>query len=154
MVSQIDHEYYMKKALYQAQRGYMQQEVPVGALVIDKNGNTLGQAYNRVERLRCQSAHAEIRAIEKACKKIGDWRLEDATLYVTLEPCSMCMGLVILSRLKRVVFGALSPLFGYHLDNTTLLYLYNRKVEIIGHVCEDEAAQLLQSFFRNKRKEQ
>jgi tRNA(adenine34) deaminase len=96
--------------------------------------------------------HAEIQAIKKACKKTKSWRLESLTLYVTLEPCSMCMGLIVLSRIKRVVFGAASPLFGYHLDNGLALSLYKRKIAISGGVCGEEAAALLQKFFKNKGK--
>lgn len=143
---------YMQKALKQAEKAYAKGEVPIGALIVDESGEIIAQGYNKVENMQCQLGHAEVEVIKKACKLSNSWRLENATLYVTLEPCSMCMGLIMLSRIKRVVFGASSPLFGYHLDNALALSLYKRKVAICGGVCGIEAAALLQKFFKNKGK--
>ncbi len=106
---------YMKMALAQAKKAFAADEVPIGAIVVDSEGQVMGRGYNQVEKKHLQTAHAEVIAISRACKKVGDWRLNDCTLYVTLEPCTICMGLVGLSRVKRVVFGAQSTLFGYQL---------------------------------------
>lgn len=149
----LNHEYYMRKALEQAKIAFKKDEVPVGALVVDANGTILGRGYNLVETRKCQTAHAEMRAIERACKKKSDWRLEGAFLYVTLEPCAMCMNLVLLSRMSGVVFGAASPLFGYHLDSTLVHNLYKKQVTIIDTIEAASSAMLLKQFFKKKREE-
>ncbi|WP_296240971.1 nucleoside deaminase, partial [uncultured Faecalicoccus sp.] len=100
--------YWMKKALAQAQLAASKDEVPIGCVIVYKD-KILSRAYNQREKKQSSLAHAEILAIEKACKKLGSWRLEDCTLYVTLEPCPMCTGAIIQSRIPRVVFGAYDP---------------------------------------------
>jgi tRNA(adenine34) deaminase len=153
-ISHTDHLKYMKKALKQAQRAFQKDEVPIGAVIVDPEGTIISRAYNQVEGKCQQLAHAEIQAIAKACKKRGNWRLEGHWLYVTLEPCSMCLNLVLLSRLEGVVFGAESPVFGYHLDNNGPLQLYRRDtLQIIKGVGQQESAALLKRFFTEKRKE-
>jgi len=145
--------FYMEHALVQAEKALAKQEVPVGAVVVDPQGAIVARGYNQVEKLGCQIAHAEMIAVQKACKKIGDWRLNGYWVYVTLEPCSMCMSFMKLSRVAGLVYGAESPLFGYHLDKDTGLRLYNRDaVEIVGGICAEKAASLLKRFFKNKRK--
>jgi tRNA(adenine34) deaminase len=148
------HASYMAHALVQARKALALQEVPIGAVVVDSYGTIIARAYNKVETLHTQRAHAESMALEKAAKKIGDWRLEDCWLYVTLEPCGMCMHLAMLSRLKGVVYGAASPLFGYHLDEALSSALYQKhSLEIISDVCSNDAAELLKNFFQQKRME-
>jgi tRNA(adenine34) deaminase len=145
---------FMHKALLQAQRAYAADEVPVGAILVDVDGTIIGRGYNQVEKQHTQAAHAEVIAISKAGKKMGDWRLNGCWLYVTLEPCSMCIYLALLSRLEGVVFGASSPLFGYQLDKTLTFQLYkNNALSIVAGVSAEKAAQLLRNFFRLKRGE-
>lgn len=142
----------MNQALKQAQKAYQKNEVPVGAVVVDPEGNVVSRAYNQVERRQQQTAHAEMSAIIKACKKVGNWRLKGYWLYVTLEPCSMCMNLILMSRLEGLVFGAQSPLFGYHLDNSGPLQVYRREtLQIIKGIGDQEASELLKKFFKEKR---
>jgi len=143
----------MQQALVQANKALANNEVPIGALVVNKEGIVIARAYNQVEKKDTQSAHAEILAINKAGKKIGDWRLSDCWVYVTLEPCSMCMNLIYLSRMAGVIFGANSPLFGYRLDNRQSNQVYKKAtVCVVEGVCADESARLLKRFFNKKRK--
>lgn len=143
---------YMHRALAQARKAFAAGEVPVGAVVVDAQGGVLAAAYNRVEQMDTQTAHAEMRAITSAGRKRGDWRLDGCWLYVTLEPCTMCMGLATLSRFEGVIFGATSPLFGYRLDKQDGLPLYKRDIKmIIEGICGQEAADLLKQFFKNQR---
>lgn len=143
----------MQKALDQAAKAFAADEVPIGAVVINSAGEIIGRGYNQVEKQKCQTAHAEVIALEKACKKMGDWRLENCTMFVTLEPCIMCMGLIQLSRISTLVFGARSPLFGYHLDNYMESQLYKKGIITIKEgVLQDQAAELLKRFFKQKRK--
>ncbi len=145
--------YYMHKALAQARKAYTKGEVPVGAVVISPKGVIMAYGHNYVETKKSQVAHAEMQAIEKAGKKQGDWRLEGCWLYVTLEPCAMCMNLIKMSRLEGVVFGARSPLFGYDLDKNASIQLYKGDAfTIIGDVGGKEAAVLLKTFFQERRK--
>lgn len=113
----MDDEY-MQSALDQAYKALGQNEVPIGALVVDAQGAIIAQAYNQVEALSTQRAHAEMLAMESACAVMGNWRLNNCWLYVTLEPCAMCMGFAQLSRLAGVVYGAHSPRFGYSARDT------------------------------------
>lgn len=148
----LDHIFYMQKALKEAQKAYKKDEVPIGAILIAPNGDIIGRGHNLVEKTKQQISHAEVRAISQACRKLGDWRLEGCWLYVTLEPCSLCMNLVLLSRLKGVVFGASSPVFGFELDKNGPLQLYRRNtIEIVKGICEQESLALLKSFFKEKR---
>jgi tRNA(adenine34) deaminase len=146
------YETYMTKALKLAERSLKLGEVPIGALVIDKNGLIIGRGFNKIEIKQCQTAHAEIQAIAQACKKTGDWRLNGCTIYVTLEPCLMCLGLIQLSRIEKIVYGAPSPLFGSGLSAAPSLPSYAKNLKIEGGILSHECAQLLQSFFKNVRK--
>lgn len=143
----------MQLALKEAQKAYDLEEVPVGALVVGPDGNVIGRGYNKVEKLQTQTAHAEIIAIEKACRKLGSWRLINCVIYVTLEPCTMCMSLIQLARMAGVVFGAASPLYGYRLKETTLEAV-SRKNEfaVIEGVEAHQAVKMLKQFFKSKRK--
>lgn len=155
MTSKFGHEKdleYMKIALDQAQMAAVSGEVPIGAVVIDAQGHLIGAGHNRVEQSRCQTAHAESLAIAQACHTRADWRLDGCWLYVTLEPCLMCMGLIKLSRIEGIVFGAASPLFGYRLDNNIAYQLYkDDTITIIEGVRAAEAAAILQLFFKQRR---
>ena len=155
MVTQeTSHFLYMKKALAQARHAYARDEVPIGAIIVNQEGTIIARAYNIVEQSCSQTAHAELRAIEKAGKKLGDWRLEKCYLYVTVKPCAMCMNAIILARMAGIIFGADSPLFGYdNIDKTTPSWLYKKDtLAIIGGICQEEAIMLLQTFFKDKRK--
>ncbi len=149
-----NHQFYMQKALALARRAFAADEVPIGALIVDRSGAIIARAFNLPECKMTQTAHAELLALAKAGKKIGDWRLEGCWLYVTLEPCAMCMNAIILSRVEGIVFGAESPLFGYQkVDKHTPSWLYKRdNLAIIGGICEEESRTLLQDFFKQKRK--
>lgn len=147
-----DH-FFMKQALKLAQKAFEADEVPIGSIVVSPEGRVIGRGYNTVEFKHTQLAHAEMICMQKAGAKLNDWRLADCWLYVTLEPCAMCMHMAVLSRIGGVVFGARSPLFGFHLDNDLTIALYKKSAPIvIEGVCADEAALLLQRFFKTKRK--
>ena len=147
------HQYFMEKALNQARSAFARDEVPVGALIINAEGKVIARASNLVEASNSQTGHAELRAIAKSGKKMGDWRLEGCWLYVTLEPCAMCMNAIILSRFAGVVYGAESPLFGYQkVDKRAASWLYKKDtLAIIGGVCKKKSIELLQKFFKQKR---
>ncbi|HEV2601303.1 MAG TPA: nucleoside deaminase [Candidatus Babeliales bacterium] len=145
--------YFMNKALGQARKAYALGEVPVGAVVVNSAGKIIARGYNKTESLHSQTGHAEIQALKKASKKIGNWRCQGLWVYVTLEPCPMCMHLLLLSRVSGVVFGAPSPVFGYRLDNATRLAVYQRDAMCIVDHGIEESAILLRSFFKQKRNE-
>ncbi len=143
----------MEKALALARKAYKADEIPIGALVVGPDDHILGRGYNRTEKSHSQSRHAEVVAIENAGKKLKDWRLEGCTVYVTLQPCLMCMSLISLSRIERVVYGAESPLFGYHLDKEVLPCLYRKHIRgITAGVLAKESRSLVERFFTYKRK--
>lgn len=145
--------WFMKQALKEANKAYAKNEVPVGAILVNSKGAIIARGFNLVEKKHSQSAHAEICTIEKAGKKIGDWRLNNCWLYVTLEPCNMCLNLIILSRIQGLVYGASSPLFGFRLDNTNNIWVYKRSVlTIVRNVEKINAGALLKLFFQKKRK--
>ncbi|WP_273477050.1 tRNA adenosine(34) deaminase TadA [Faecalicoccus acidiformans] len=145
--------YWMKKAIAQAQKAALHDEVPIGCVIVSHD-KIVSRAFNQREKKQSSIAHAEILAIEKACKKLGSWRLEDCTLYVTLEPCPMCTGAVIQSRIPRVVFGAYDPKGGCMGSCTNLIEVkgFNHYPVIEGGVLQEECASLLKAFFREKRK--
>ena len=146
------HRDFMARALQLAQLAAHMGEVPVGAVVV-KDNRIIGEGYNRRETDGSAIAHAEILAIENACKSVGSWRLDNCTLYVTLEPCAMCTGAIINSRVKLVVYGAEDYKAGAMggLCNLTQLP-FNHKPEIIIGVMEDECRGILKEFFGNLRK--
>jgi len=145
--------FFMSEALLQAQKAAELDEVPIGAVVVNAEGIIIGRGHNSVERDNTQCSHAEIKAIAQAGKFLGDWRLDGCWIYVTLEPCSMCIGLIRLSRLKGVVYGADSPVFGFQLDNGNDLWVYKKDAFLlIEGVKSDESSMLLKSFFKKKRK--
>lgn len=142
---------YMKIALSEAQSAFDNAEVPVGAVVV-KDSKIIAAAHNLREREKMATAHAELLAIEEACRVLGTWRLSGCTLYVTLEPCPMCAGAIVNSRIDRVVFGASDSAAGC-LGSVINFnsYPFNHAFSIEGGVCEDESAQLLRMFFESKR---
>ena len=144
-------EFYMREAIGLAKLAEEIDEVPVGALIVCR-GKIIARAYNTRESDKSATGHAELRAIEAACRVLGGWRLPDSTLYVTLEPCVMCAGAILHARLDRVVFGASDPkagAFGSVLDLNA--YPLNHKSAITSGVLADECSALLSDYFRRKR---
>jgi tRNA(adenine34) deaminase len=146
-----DDEYYMREAIALANKAKELDEVPVGALCV-RNGEIISSAYNTRESSKCATHHAEILAIEGACRALGGWRLPGVTLYVTMEPCVMCAGAIINSRIERVVFGAKDFRFGAFgsLLNVAEQPL-NHKPEVVGGILGDECAAILSNYFLEKR---
>lgn len=146
------NEKFMLEALKQAQKAYKKKEVPVGAVIV-KNGKVIGCGYNQKEKKHSATKHAEIIAIEKASKKIKDWRLNDCEMYVTLEPCVMCAGAILSARIKKVYIGAMEKNFGCCGSAMNILNnsAFTTKVEFETGVMENESVEMLQSFFKNKR---
>lgn len=147
----IDEEH-MAEALRQAMTALEDDEVPVGAVIV-QDGRVIGRAHNQRERLGDPTAHAEMIAITQAAEHVGNWRLEGCTMYVTLEPCPMCAGAIVLARLPRLVFGARDPKAGavgsiYDIPRDPKL---NHTVDVTGGVLEQECGDILTEFFRRKR---
>ncbi|HBT77951.1 MAG TPA: tRNA adenosine(34) deaminase TadA [Planctomycetaceae bacterium] len=152
MDDSLVHERFMREAMLLAGTAAGENEVPVGAVVV-KNGRVIAADHNRRETLRDPTAHAEMLAITQAAASIGNWRLDDCTLYVTLEPCPMCAGAIVLARIPRVVYGAADPKAGavdtlYRLLDDPRL---NHRSEIIGGVLAHECGKMLSDFFRARR---
>ncbi|AKP80270.1 MULTISPECIES: tRNA adenosine(34) deaminase TadA [Priestia] len=148
----LNDEKYMRLAIDEALKAKDKLEVPIGAVIV-QNDEVIAAAYNLRETEQRSVAHAELLAIDEACKKLGTWRLEDATLYVTLEPCPMCAGAIVLSRVKRVVFGAYDPKGGCAGTLLNLLEFekFNHQAEVVGGMLEEECGSLLTTFFRELR---
>ena len=142
---------FMLEALAEAKKAYREGEVPVGAVIV-KDGEIIAKCHNQREQKQNALSHAEIECINTACKILNSWRLEDCELYVTLEPCPMCTGAIINSRIKTVVFGAYDLRAG-SMDSVINLcdYPYNHKPEIYGGILEDECKKLMEEFFKEKR---
>ena len=142
---------FMKEAIVEAKKAYSDGEVPVGAVIV-KDGEIIAKGRNLREQKQNALSHAEIEAINSACKTLGSWRLDDCELYVTLEPCPMCTGAIINARIKKVVFGAFDSSMGC-MDSVINLcdYPLGHKVEIYAGICEDECKALLQDFFQKLR---
>lgn len=146
-------EKYMKEAIRQAKKAYALDEVPIGCVIV-QNGKIIARGYNRRNTDKNTLAHAELTAIKKASKKTGDWRLEDCTLYVTLEPCQMCAGAIVQSRMGRVVIASMNPKAGCAGSVLNLLQMsqFNHQVEIEKGVLGEECSQMLSNFFKELRK--
>lgn len=142
----------MTSALKEAEEAFKKNEVPVGAVIV-RDGVVIARAHNQVEMLQDPTAHAEIIAIGAAANHLGSWRLKGCTLYVTLEPCPMCAGAIVLSRLDRVVFGAYDPKMGAcsTLYNVVQDERLNHRVEVIAGVLDEDSKILLREFFEKKR---
>ena len=146
-------EKYMKEALLFAEKAGKKGEIPVGAVIV-KDGEIIATGYNRREQDNTALGHAEIEAINNACKALNRWRLDDCELYVTLEPCPMCAGAIINARLKKVVFGAFDKKAG-SCSNDSVIDLfslpYNHKPEVWAGICEKQCSEILSDFFKNLR---
>jgi len=149
-----DHQYWMGEALREAEAAAERGEVPIGAVVVHE-GRIIGRGHNQTEMLRDATAHAEMLALTQAAEALGNWRLTGATLYCTVEPCTMCCGAMVLCRVTRVVYGAADPKFGAVVSIADVLGnpRHNHRVQVLSGVRADEAAALLQAFFRSLRKE-
>ena len=145
-------EKFMKAAITQARKAYAIDEVPIGCVIV-QNDKIIARGYNRRNIDKNTLAHAELSAIRKASKKTGDWRLEDCTMYVTLEPCQMCAGAIVQSRMKRVVIGSMNAKAGCAGSILNLLQMqqFNHQVEITRGVREEECSQMLSQFVRELR---
>lgn len=143
----------MNEAISLAKKAAEHSDVPVGAVVV-KDGEIIGRGYNLREQTRDATAHAEVVAIREACKKLSAWRLDDCELYVTLEPCPMCAGAIINSRIKTVVFGAFDKKAGSASKESVIDMFslpFNHKPEVYAGICEKECSALLSDFFEDKR---
>lgn len=147
-VIQSIQEKYMKEALKQAKKAYALGEVPIGCVIVNE-GKIIGRGYNRRNTDKNTLAHAEITAINKASKKIGDWRLEECTLYVTLEPCQMCAGAIVQARIPEVVMGCMNPKAGCAGSVLNILDMpeFNHQVAVTKGVMEQECSDMLKTFF-------
>ena len=145
-------EKYMKAAIREARKAYALDEVPIGCVIV-QNDRIIARGYNRRNTDKNTLAHAELAAIKKASKKTGDWRLEDCTMYVTLEPCQMCAGAIVQCRLQRVVIACRNPKAGCAGSILNLLQMpqFNHQVEITEGVLEEECSTMLSDFFRELR---
>lgn len=145
-------EKFMKAAIAQAKKAYALGEVPIGCVIVYE-GKIIGRGYNRRTIDKNTIAHAEMIAIKKASKKMDDWRLEDCTMYVTLEPCQMCSGAIVQSRMKKVVIGCMNPKAGCAGSILNLLQMeaFNHQVELETGILEEECSRMMTNFFRELR---
>ena len=145
-------EKYMKAALREARKAELLEEVPIGCVIV-QGDKIIARGYNRRKTDKNTLAHAELTAIRKASRKTGDWRLEDCTMYVTLEPCQMCAGAIVQSRMAKVVIGAMNPKAGCAGSVMNLLQVaqFNHQVDIESGVLEEECSRMLSDFFRRLR---
>jgi tRNA(adenine34) deaminase len=155
MLEPLPDEYFMREALRQAQKAYVTDEVPVGAVVV-REGKIIARAHNQVELLKDATAHAEMLALTQAEAAVGDWRLTNCDLYVSKEPCAMCAGAIVHTRIRRVIFGCADPSAGAAGSMINLLQTpsLNHRCDITSGVLQTECAAILQEFFRNHRQEQ
>ena len=147
-------EKYMREAIKQAKKAYTLEEVPIGCVIV-YDGKIIGRGYNRRTIDKNPLAHAEIQAIRKASRKMGDWRLEDCTIYITLEPCQMCAGAIVQARIPRVVIGSMNPKAGCGGSVLNILQMeqFNHRCEVTRGVLEEECSTMLSSFFKQLRQE-
>lgn len=146
-------EKFMLLAIKEAEKSASLDEVPVGAIIV-KDNKVIARGHNLREKSNDPTSHAEINAIRKACKKLGSWRLEDCTMYVTIEPCSMCAGTLLWTRIKRIVYGA-CDLKGGALGSSFSLFEVkniNHHPEIVGGILQEECGKMMSDFFKEKRK--
>ena len=143
---------FMRAAIKQAQKAYEKSEVPIGCVIVH-DGKIIARGYNRRNTDKSTLAHAEITAIRKAAKKLGDWRLEECTVYVTLEPCPMCAGAIVQARITECVIGCMNPKAGCAGSVTNLLEMdgFNHKVIVRRGILEEECSNMLKTFFRELR---
>ena len=152
VVFEKDDYRYMKQAITQAKKAYKLNEVPIGCVIVYE-GKVIGRGYNRRNTDKTSLGHAEITAIKKASRYMNDWRLENCTLYVTLEPCQMCAGAIVQSRIPRVVVGCMNPKAGCTGSILNLLNIqaFNHQADLTTGVLEEECSQLMKQFFRELR---
>ena len=145
-------ETFMREALRLAAKAREAEEIPIGAVVV-RDGKTIARAYNQVELLKDATAHAEMLALTQAEAAVGDWRLTDCDLYVTKEPCAMCAGALVHTRIRRVIFGCADPAAGAAGSVVNLLQMpgFNHQCQITSGVLQKECAAILQDFFRKRR---
>lgn len=145
-------ERYMKEALKQARKAYALDEVPIGCVIV-QNDKVIARGYNRRNTDKNTLSHAELNAIRRASKRTGDWRLEDCTMYITLEPCQMCAGAIVQARIGRVVIGAMNPKAGCAGSILNLLEMpeFNHQVEVSRGILQEECSQMLTEFFKYLR---
>lgn len=148
----MTNEKYMREALKEAKKAMKIGEVPIGCVIVYQD-KIIGRGYNKRNKKKTTLAHAELIAIDKASKVIGDWRLEDCVMYVTLEPCQMCAGAIVQARMKKVVIGTMNPKAGCAGSILNILQMdeFNHQVEIETGVLEAECTQVLQAFFKELR---
>ena len=148
----MNKEDYMKMALKEAKKAYNELEIPVGAIIV-KDGVIIAKAHNEKEKRKDSTKHAEILAIQRACKKLNTWRLYDCDMYVTLEPCSMCAGALIQSRMRKVYIGTMDEKTGSCGSVLNLLedYKFNHVVSYEYGICKDECEKILKDFFKELR---
>ena len=154
MIESPGDESFMREALRQAQKANEAGEVPVGAVIV-RAGKIIARAHNQVELLKDATAHAEMLALTQAEAAVGDWRLTECDLYVTKEPCAMCAGALVYTRIRRVIFGCTDPVAGAAGSVMNLLQMpaLNHRCDIASGVLQDECATILQDFFRKRRNE-
>ena len=154
MIESPGDESFMREALRQAQKANEAGEVPVGAVIV-REGKIIARAYNQVELLKDATAHAEMLALTQAEAAVGDWRLTECDLYVTKEPCAMCAGALVHTRIRRVIFGCTDPVAGAAGSVMNLLQMpaLNHRCDIASGVLQEECATFLQDFFRKRRNE-
>jgi tRNA(adenine34) deaminase len=147
----MNHEYYMSLALEEAKKAYLNKEVPIGAIIV-KDGKVVGKGFNNREATKSAMSHAELIAIQRANEELGSWRLDSCDLYVTIEPCPMCSGAIIQSRIRNVYYGAKDPKAGTHVSILNLFeYPFNHKVKIEGGILAEECRNLMSDFFKELR---
>ena len=146
-----DKNYFMKEALKEAKKSYDKNETPIGAVIV-YNNKIIARAHNLRESKNDSTCHAEVLAIKKACKKLGSWRLEECDIYITLEPCSMCSGAIIQSRIRNLYYGAKDSKTGAAGSVLDLFsYTFNHKVNVVGGIMEDECSRIIKDFFKELR---
>lgn len=146
------HEKFMKEAIRQAQKAYALDEVPIGCVIVYE-GKIIARGYNRRNTDKNTLSHAELTAIKKASKKLGDWRLEGCTMYITLEPCQMCAGAIVQARVSEVVIGSMNPKAGCAGSVLNILQMeeFNHQVTVTRNVLKEECSRMLSQFFRELR---
>ena len=147
-----EDEKFMKEAIRQAKKAEAIGDVPIGCVIVS-DGRIIARGYNKRNKNKTVLAHAELLAMSKACRKAGDWRLEDCTMYITLEPCQMCAGAIVQARIPRVVIGSMNPKAGCGGSILNLLQMkeFNHQVEVTRGVLEEECSEMLSAFFRKLR---
>ena len=144
---------FMKAALNEAKKAALNLDVPIGCVIVHDN-KIIARGHNKRELNQSPLAHAEIIAIEKASKKLNSWRLEDCTMYITLEPCVMCSGAIIQSRIPKVIYGAKDPRFGMHQSLLNIFDVkFNHSVDITGGILEEECSAIIKDFFKKLREQ-